>query len=99
MYFRQAVPPQTTQTEILFHAEKFRSSAPFLSHSQLRCLYLERNLISTIKGLDGLENLVQVSSRQRRTVSKLRRCSAAREYSSPQQQETTKDTAVCEKST
>ncbi|CAN0136489.1 unnamed protein product, partial [Hapterophycus canaliculatus] len=32
--------------------------------SQLRCLYLERNLISTIKGLEGLENLVQLDMSQ-----------------------------------
>lgn len=33
---------------------------PRRPRSQLRCLYLEKNLISVIKGLEGLDHLVQV---------------------------------------
>lgn len=50
----------------------FRPRSPLTSRSQLRCLYLERNLISSIEGLEGLDNLVQVI---RGSVTAVRACS------------------------
>ncbi|CAM9745117.1 unnamed protein product, partial [Ectocarpus sp. 13 AM-2016] len=71
LYLHFKVQHTTSPAGLLLISLLLMAALPMPTSNQLRCLYLERNLISRIKGLKGLESLVQLDLSQNRIEAAL----------------------------